>query len=238
MASPMDLTIDFGPMPLDAHTGTLTQGLRELWDKSELCDVELIAGGQTFFAHRPVLAAASPSFHECLMQLSSVPDGSEKKTLVLKLGDITHPEAVQAMLECIYGPPVGSAQSYSPGSEEANTDVLRLAQRFQIVQLQSQASGWLIRDLSTANVLQRLVACTEFDLTDVRESILQQIISNPKALWVLANDPEVVKAPVVLQDLLIRVLSMLKADVDMPPAEAQKPAAKAQGRGGARKTGA
>lgn len=222
MAAAMDLCIDLGPMPVDAHAGLLMEGLRGLWEKSELCDVELIAGGQTFLAHRPVLAAVSPSFRECLMRLSTVQDVSAdaKKTLTLKLGDITHPEAVQAMLNCIYGPLTAPnvPTTYSPTNEEANRDVLRLAQRFQITQLQAEASRWLTSNLSTANVLQRLVACEEFGLADVRDKILDQITANPTALYVLAKDPEMVKAPSVLQELLVRVLKLLGCDSANPPA--------------------
>jgi len=171
---------------------------------TELCDVELIAGGSTFYAHRPALAAVSPSFRECLVQLSA--DGQRK--LVLTLGDIAHPEAVQAMLDCIYKP-TGTAASYCPSCEEANSDVLRLAQRFQILPLQEWASQWLMSNLSTNNVLQRLAACEEFGLSDVRDKILQHITGNPPALFALAQDPEIVKVPVVLQDLLVRVLRLL-----------------------------
>merc|ERR1719469_122172 len=133
-------------------------------------------------AHRPVLAAVSPSFHECLLRLSSVqdrvaPGKGQGSSLVLKLADITHPEAVQSMLDCIYGPPAGTTKAYSPGSEDANRDVLRLAQRFQISQLQQEACQWLTASLTTSNVTQRLVACEEFGLTDVRDNILQQLIA-------------------------------------------------------------
>lgn len=237
----MELTIDLGPMPVDAHAGWLTEGLRGLWDQSEFCDVELIAGGQTFLAHKPVLAAVSPSVHECLMQLSSVQDGSETSMpngrMKLKLADVAHPEAVQAMLECIYGPPAGAegAKSYSPANEDVNRDVLRLAQRFQITQLQQQACGWLMSNLSTTNVLQRLLDCEELGLVDVRDNILGQITSNPKALWALANDPEVRKAPAVLQDLLIRVLSLL--NIGDNPSAVPRAAPKGQGSKAGRKVG-
>merc|ERR1719350_1770475 len=156
MGTPMELIIDLGAMPVDAHQDMLMEGLRELLEKSELCDVELIAGGQIFLAHRPVLAAVSPSFHECLLRLSAMQDQAlpppggaspdQQRKLSLTLSDITHPEAVQAMLDCIYGPPAppaggtGDAESYNPGSVAANRDVLRLAQRFQVLQLQYKAS--------------------------------------------------------------------------------------------------
>lgn len=231
----MDVSIDLGPMPEYSHTGFLAGGLRGLWQRNELCDVKLVAGGQTFLAHRPVLAAVSPSFHECLLRLSSAQESSrtpassseEKTTLMLKLSDISHPEAVQAMLECIYGVPSaaneGSAATYNPSSDEVNRDVLRLAHRFQIAELRARASGWLTSNLSTANVLQRLVACEECDLPEVRSKILEQITANPQALFVLANDPEVRQAPAVLQELLVRVLRLLGCD----PAAVGPPAAAA-----------
>lgn len=215
-AGPVELNLDLGPPPKDLQMGLLAQGLRTLWDEGELCDLELIAGGKTFMAHRPVLAAVSPSFRECLLQLSGSQQGpaptensERQKKLVLTLGDIKHPEAVQAMLLCIYQPPSGAAMNYSPSSEDANKDVIRLAQRFQISQLHDQACQWLQSNLSTSNVLQRLAACEEFGLSDVRDKILQQITGNPEALFALARDPEIVKVPAVLQDLLVRVLRLL-----------------------------
>jgi len=205
----IELSVDLGPMPADPTTGLLREGLCGLWACGELCDVELIAGGSSFLAHRPVLAAVSPSFRECLVQLSSAKSSSGK--LVLTLADIAHPEAVQAMLDCIYNPlsGAGTAASYSPSCEEANSDVLRLAQRFQIGPLQEWASQHLTSNLSTNNVLQRLAACEEFGLESVRDRILQQITGNPPALFALAQDPEIVKVPLVLQDLLVRVLKLL-----------------------------
>lgn len=184
--------------------------------KKELCDVVLMAGGQPFYAHRAVLAAVNKSFHECLMQLASnkssmdFAGGLNCNALVLELDGITHPEAVQAMLDCIYEPNAArGVKDYNPKTDEANWDVLQLARRFQIARLQDLASQWLVKGLTTANVLQRLVACEEFGLNEIREKILGQVTANPDALFALAKDPEIVKAPMVLQDLLVRVLQLL-----------------------------
>mmetsp|Transcript_5730 Transcript_5730/g.17015 ORF Transcript_5730/g.17015 Transcript_5730/m.17015 type:complete len:232 (+) Transcript_5730:2-697(+) len=215
----MELEVDLGPMPGDDHGGGVVQGLRLMLDRSELCDVVLIAGGQSILAHRAVLAAVSSSFYECLTQLNPS-EGHNSESLVLKLDDISHPEAVRAMLDCIYGPRAGASAEYNPSSEEANRDVLRLAQRFQILQLQDDASRWLARGLSTANVLDRLVACEEFGLLEVREKILEQLTANPEALFVLAKDPEVTKVPAVLQDLLVRILRLLGCEAGLPAAAA------------------
>lgn len=232
----MELSVDLGPMPMDECCGGIMPGLRDLWEKSELCDVELIAGGQTFQAHRLVLAAVSGSFHECLLRLSAdVGAAPIKEKLVMRLDDITYPEAVQAMLDCIYGPKAGAvaAPCYSPSSEDSNRDVIRLAQRFQIAQLQDQAAVWLRSGLSTSNILQRLSACEEFGLTDVREQIFEQLTANPSALFVLAKDPEIVKMPLVLQDLLVRVLKLLGCGQEPPAAAAAAAAAPTKATGNA-----
>lgn len=237
----MELKVDLGPMPKDEYRGGVIEGLRALLEKSELCDVVLIVGGQSFLAHRAVLAAVSSSFRECLTHLGSdegLSGGADPKSLVLKLDDITHAEAVRAMLDCIYGPSVGPPKEYAPSTEDANRDVLRLAQRFNISQLQDLASRWLARGLSTANVLERLVACEEFGLVEVREEILEQLTANPDALFVLAKDPEITKVPSVLQDLLVRILKLLGCTESKPQAVTvgqQKPP---EGKAGKRAGGA
>jgi hypothetical protein len=225
----MELKVDLGPMPEDDHSGGIIDGLRSLQEKDELCDVVLIVGEQSFQAHRAVLAAVSSSFHECLKNIGSGegPNGlSEPKSLHLKLEDISHPEAVKAMLDCIYHP----RTAYAPSGEDANRDVLRLAQRFKITQLEEAASNWLTSGVSTVNVLDRLLACEEFKLEEVRERILEQLVCNPEALYALAKDPEIIKVPNVLQDLLVRILQILgvheeKTEVKPePPVEAKSEA--------------
>lgn len=240
----MELTVDLGPMPIDEKMDGIVEGLRDLVNKNELCDVILVAGDQSFVAHRAALAAVSPGFHECLMRMGCnegmMPGlgGANAKPMVVKLDDVSHPEAVQAMLDCIYGQVSGSSKEYSPSSEDANRDVLRLAERFQISQLQDQAARWLARNLSTANVLERLLACEEFGLTDVREKILEQLTANPDALFALAKDPEMTKVPAVLQDLLVRILKLLGCDPAASQARTTPPQGKAPQGKHAKKAGA
>ncbi len=203
----MELIVDLGSMPKDPCCGFAAQGLRDLRDKGLLCDVEISAGGRSFHAHRVVLAAVSPSFYECLVRLTA--EVGCQDSILMQLDDIKHSEAVQAMLDCIYAVPSSVTGGYNPSSEDANRDVLRLAQRFQVTQLQDQAWRWLTNNLTTSNVITRLAACDEFGLVAVRENIFEQLTANPQALYMLVNDPEVIKVPVVLQALLIRVLRLL-----------------------------
>lgn len=145
----------------------------------------------------------------------------KSSALEVCLDDITHSEAVRAMLDCVYGAVGG--KEYSPSSEDANRDVLRLAQQFQLIPLQDQASRWLLKSISTSNALDRLKACEEFGLGDVKERILEQLVANPDALLALANDAEIVKVPLVLQKLLIRILKLLGVAEPAPPQQ-QAPA--------------
>lgn len=223
---PMELHVDLGPMPVDEQAGAIVEGLRGLLEKSELCDVVILGGGRSFLAHRLALAAASPSLHEYFMQLERdpaaaaadaataaasgvlVPPGS----VVLRIEDVTRSEAVQAMLDCVYGASPGKPREYRPSTHAVNREVLLLARRYRISELQEQACQWLSTGLSTANILERLVVCEEFGLGEVRDQILEQLISNPDALFVLAQDPSITKVPTVLQELLLRILRLLGAD--------------------------
>jgi len=212
--APMKLKVDLGPMPVDEPTGAVIDGLRQLFDRGELCDVVFVVAGQTFMAHRAVLAAASHGFLQPLAELSNAemsltPNELQKELPEMQLEGIANPEAVRAMLDYIYGPRQGATREYRPSSEDANNDVLRLAQRFQLPQLQDDAERWLAQGLSTGNVIGRLAACEEFGLTAVRARIMEQLTANPELLYTLVQNPEIRSVPAVLQDLLTQILTLL-----------------------------
>lgn len=244
-AAAMDLKVDLGPMPVDALSGGATDGgaLRTLLDRNEFCDVILVAGGKEFCAHSLVLAAVSAGFHQQIQQeyvkgVCGFVPGLDRPPMKIHLNNVSHPEAVQDMLDCIYGPV--STESHQPHSktESANRDVLQLAQAYQIPPLQSQASIWLSQNLSTQNVLSRLAICEEFSLHEVREKILEQLIADPVALPMLARDPEVTKVPKVLQDLLVRILTLVTTTgTEAHPQQANPAPGKTHGKQ-ARKAGA
>jgi len=219
----MEITIDLGPMPVDQQCGFAVEGggLRGLLERKELCDVVLTAGGQSFFAHSMVLAAVSPSFCTLIQQELSKGKrtyavGVDHQVLEIPL-HCTHPEAVQDLIDCIYGSLLDSSKEIASNTEGANRDSICLAQSYQIPQLQEQACGWLTNDLTTQNVLERLAICEDFQLFDVREKIIEQLIADPVALPMLASDPEIIKVPKVLQDLLVRILTLLNASATAPP---------------------
>lgn len=226
----MELTVDLGPMPSDPlQCGTIDGGgLRGLLERREFCDVTLVAGGQTFSAHSLVLAAVSPSFHQQIQQEYS----KGMRAVTIELSNVSHPEAVRDMLACLYGPFGIDVRDSFCKTELANRDALLLAQNYQIPQLREQVSRWLAKNLTTQNVLGRLVLCEEFGLVEVREKILEQLIADPNALPMLARHPEVTKVPKVLQDLLVRILDLLgmESELNVNPQQTNPDPVKKQGK--------
>lgn len=221
----MQLKVDLGPMPDDKLCGGATEGgaLRQLLDRTQFCDVVLVAGGQSFSAHSLVLAAVSACFQQQIQEAyaKGVPGlvaGLDRQPVTVHLNNVSHPEAVQDMLDCIYGPFSMDSKEPHSKTEQANRDVLQLAQAYKIPPLTHQASLWLAQNLTTQNVLGRLAICEEFGLAEVREKILEQLIADPVALPMLARDPEVTKVPKVLQDLLVRMLNLInQTGIAHPP---------------------
>jgi len=200
----MELQVDLGPMPSDSQHSGVLDGLRNLLATGEFCDVilEVPDSVMSFHAHRAVLGAASPRLRTLLAASTSCAPA------VLRLEGVSSPEAVRAFLDVAYG----AAAEYNPPSEDANRDALRLAQDFEVVALRDAACGWLAKGLTTSNVLKRLEACEEFGLLPVRQKILEQVTSNPEALFALAKHPDALRLPSVLQDLLVNVLQLLGCD--------------------------
>jgi hypothetical protein len=73
-------TVDSQPVVLSVEvdgvekpfSSTLAQGVRGLYEAAEFCDVNLLACGQSFPAHKAVLAATSTAFRERVQQAVSV----------------------------------------------------------------------------------------------------------------------------------------------------------------------
>jgi len=114
--------------------------------------------------------------------------------------EIESPEAARALLDMLYG--LGS--EYNITTDEANKDVLRLAKQLDVPSLQELAMGYLARDVTTENAVNRLQTCREFDLHELYESIEEEVVINREALEQVAGDEEVMKHPEILQGLLLR----------------------------------
>ncbi|CAE7162191.1 Zmynd10, partial [Symbiodinium pilosum] len=89
-----------------------------------------------------------------------------------------------------------------------NKDVLRLATHFGFAILHEHAARWLVKGLTTENVVDRLVTCEEFGLGLLREKITERLALKPAELMLVCSSPEITKHPRILQDLLVKVASL------------------------------
>merc|ERR550537_1731874 len=216
-SKPVSLTVKLPPIK---NTGVdrLAEGLRELYKRGEFTDVALVCADRTFYAHRIVLVAQSEVFKSGLTNNTPRPDGRHE----IRLADIANPEAVKFMLDYVYQTDGCVWEDYNPRTQEVNKDVLRLAQNFRLPGLTERATHWLAKDLTTGNVVERLTICEDFSLQELRERILEQLTYNKRALAEVANSPQIMAYPKLMQALLQQAASIPSA----PPDEKEVPAPK------------
>lgn len=195
---PVSLTIKL-PALKNSNTDRLADGLRELYKRGEFTDVALVCADRTFYAHRIVLAAESEVFKSGLATVAKeAVDGRQE----IRLAEISNPEAVKFMLDYMYQTDASVWKDYNPRTQEINKDVLRLAQAFRLPGLTERAMHWLAKDLSTGNVVEVLTICEDFGLNQLGDRILEQLTTNKKALAEVANSPQIMKYPKLMQALL------------------------------------
>jgi hypothetical protein len=217
-SKPVSLTVKL-PAVKTVSPEQLSDGLRELYRKGEFVDVALLCAGQTFLAHRAVLAAQSEVFKQGLGAEQTTSGGRQE----VRLADIANPEAVKFMLDYMYQTDAAVWEDYNPRTQEINKDVLRLAQNFRLPGLTARATHWLAKDLTTGNVVERLTICEDFVLSELRERILEQLTYNKRALAEVANSPQIMAYPKLMQALLQQA-----AAVPGPEERAPPPAARAE----------
>ncbi|CAE8736687.1 unnamed protein product [Polarella glacialis] len=212
---PVTLTVKLPPMK-DVNADRLAEGLRELYKKGEFTDVALVCADRTFFAHRIVLAAESEVFKTGLA--TAPKETSESGRQEVRLADVSNPEAVKFMLDYMYQTEQVVWEDYNPRTQEINKDVLRLAQNFRLPGLTERAMHWLAKDLTTGNVVEVLTICEDFGLSQLGERILEQLTQNKKALAEVANSPQIMKYPKLMQALLQQAAAV----PDEPPSKKGK----------------
>lgn len=202
-SKPVNLTVKL-PALKGTKADYLGDGLRELYRRGDFADVILVCAERTFAAHRVVLAAQSEVFKQGLV--ASKEEAGTKQEV--RLADVSNPEAVKFMLDYIYQVDAAVWEDYNPRTQEINKDVLRLAQSFRLQGLKERAMQWLAKDLTTGNVVERLTICEDFGLEDLRERILEQLALNKKALAEVANSPQIIAYPKLMQALLQQAASV------------------------------
>jgi len=198
-SKPVALNVKVKQPKLESHD-QLPKALQELYRTGEFTDVTLRCAEQTYLAHRAVLAAQSNVFKEGFL---SQPEGGPGMRHEIRLTDaIGNPEAVQIMLDYLYGLDEKQWASFNPRTQAVNRDVLQLAAKFQLPGLTQQAMHWLSQDLTTGNVLERLAICDEFGLAELSEKILQQLTINREALAEVAHSKQITDHPKLMQSIL------------------------------------
>lgn len=218
---PVVLTVKL-PAIKSSGADSLGEGLRELYRKGEFTDVSLVCAERSFSAHRIVLAAKSPVLKESLAgsAVGAGAEGGGKQEI--RLVEIANPEAVNFMLDYMYQMDASVWEDYNPRTQEINKDVLRLAQMFRLPGLTERAMHWLAKDLNTGNVVERLTICEDFGLQVLSEKILEQLTYNKKALAEVANSPQIMTYPKLMQALLQKAASVPDDSGPQPKKKAKK----------------
>jgi hypothetical protein len=211
----------------------LSSGLRDLWQRGEFVDVTLHCAGQTFTAHKAVLASRSSVLKDGLTGTSAQAAPGQRQEI--RLSECANPEAVKFMLDYLYQTDASQWDDYNPRTQDINRDVLRLARQFQLPGLTERATYWLSKDLTTGNVVERLTICEDFELHDLREKILAQLTMNKAALSEVANSPQIMTYPKLMQALLQSAAAI--PDDSPPPKVSASKARKAEQEAQAKKKG-
>jgi len=152
-----------------------------------------------------------------------VPAAKSRGNPELCLSNITHPEAVPALLDFVYG----FGNTYNVSSDEANKDVLRLASEFDLPRLLHIATDKLAEGLTAKNIVDRLATCYEFQRTAMFEAIGDVLMNHPQALLDVSRNDELMKHPSMLQALLTRASHRyMLGPVSDPDEEHSAPASK------------
>jgi len=189
------------PAIKDVHDDTrLADTFRELYLRGEFLDVALVCGGQSFLAHKVMLAAHSDIFRK---GLSSMPPAVHGARQEVGFTDISNPDAVKVMLDYLYQVDIAAWEERNPRLlPELATDVIRLGSHFQLPGLVALAARWLTVGLTTHNVFERLARCEELGLEDTRTRILRHLAKDKEALSDVSSNSHLVQNPQLLQELL------------------------------------
>jgi len=220
-SKPVELKVKLGALT-EQGPDVLSEGLKDLYRRGEFTDTILIVPDalhrqqdHQYLAHRIVLAAQSSVFKSGFAKAGNPPAGQRNE---IRMADVTNPEAVKIMLDFLYQ--IDSDDSWNKFhvmTQEINRDVLRLAKQFGLPALTHKAMHWLSKELTTGNVVERLEICTEFDLGELKTKILEALTNNRLALAEVANSPQIMQYPGLMQALLQSAASSTGSEPEEKP---------------------
>lgn len=132
----------------------------------EFHDIELLVGGETFKAHKLVLAGASPMLYKLFTNGMKESGKSQVELLELR------PTVWRAVLSFVYGENV-----WVPDLENA-FEILESARRYQIESLENSVATKLIAAITEENCCFALVHSDKLGSTTVKERALSVVLEN------------------------------------------------------------
>lgn len=171
--------------------------LNKLREQSRFCDVEIVAGGTTFNAHRAVLSAASAYFEAMFRPELGLNEGKQKSVILHTIdGDI-----FQILLDFIY---TGRCEIIQTNVQE----LLAAADMLQLPEVVEGCCEFLCRELHSTNALGILRFAEAHNCVSLAKSAMNYVHSNFPAISV---EDEFLDTP---QTLLSQLLTseMLRVD--------------------------
>merc|ERR1719181_2082473 len=214
-SKPVVLTVKLKPSKLMTQD-TLSEGMQDLYRKGDFTDVVLLCAEQQFVAHRAVLASQSRFFKEAFLTQPTPPAGMRCEIRL----EVANPESVKIMLDYLYMIDEKEWAIVHRLTRAINREVLQLARQFELPGLAEKAMRWLCEGLTTGNVVERLAICDEFGLSELSDKILQQLALNREALAEVANSPQIMSHPKLMQAILQSAESALPDSEPQPKKKA------------------
>lgn len=210
-SKPVVLSVKLKPAQTPADD-VLSMAMQELYRTGEFTDVSILCAGQTFLAHRVVLAAQSRCLKEAFLAQPSPGPGMRHEVRL----DVANPEAVKITLDYMYMLDEQDWAKFNPRTQAINRDVLQLAKQFDLAGLTQQAMHWLSKDLTTGNVVERLSICDEFGLSQLTDKILEQLTMNKQALAEVAHSHQIMSYPKLMQAILQCAAGASEPEIQQP----------------------
>ena len=147
-------------------TDHVLKGLDHLRDQKLLCDVELVAEGATFPAHRVVLAAAAPKYFQAMFT------GGFKEN---QMNEITLNETSAEGLKCLLDAIYTGELSLTEGNV---CDILPVASQLQLDEIVKHCETFLVDNVSAENCLTFLAVAEKYDLQKAVDECNKILLDN------------------------------------------------------------
>ncbi|KAK9403030.1 kelch-like 9 [Crotalus adamanteus] len=148
--------------PLQSHETYLCQGLKQLYQSQQLCDVTLGVEGKSFPCHRMLLASVSPYFRDLFTSGSCESQNGE-----ILLEDMTA-STLHSLLDYLY------TEELSLSAETAQ-DLFTAASKLQILPLKETVGRFLEMNISMGNCLNLYGLAYEFNHPPLLQAALSYI---------------------------------------------------------------